>query len=50
MIILVFRKGEDILRVGLYEKTSMRWVKWLPKKKYKIYAQSYNIEIRDIIE
>lgn len=49
MIILVYLDdNKNILRVGLYEKATLKWLKWLPKKKYKEIAIVQNLEVKVI--
>lgn len=50
MIIIVFKKDNEIKRVGLYEKATMKWLKWLPKKNYKMFAQVHHLEIEEMEE
>lgn len=45
MVIIAYKSKGVISRVGLYEKDTMKWVKWLPKKIYKQYALAHGITI-----
>lgn len=44
-IIIEQIENGQVVRVGLYEKDTLKWVKWLPKKKYKAFAKINNYEI-----
>ena len=48
--IMVFYDDNKLIeRVGLYENlNNPKWLKWLPKKKYKIFAKVNNIEVFEI--
>lgn len=49
MLIIVYLDGEQIARVGLYEKATMKWIKWLPKKKYKVFSEVHHIEVKECV-
>lgn len=48
--IMVFYDDNKLIeRVGLYENiNNPKWIKWLSKKKYKIFAKVNNIEVFEI--
>ncbi|ARW58292.1 hypothetical protein CPS1_02 [Clostridium phage CPS1] len=48
--IMVFYDDNKLIeRVGLYENlNNPKWLKWLSKKKYKIFAKVNNIEVFEI--